>query len=439
MPLRFVFLLWFFAHDLWCYGIVPPIDSIPVYYDDILSETVTKINSCEKGVASFVFITDTHAKTNRMQAPRLIYHILEHTNIENVIWGGDAIEAYGTAAEIEEQWQKHDLFDSLISQKGHLYKLRGNHDFTVKEKESDKGVTYSQIKTAQMLLKGHPPNIVLNSSDPGACYYYFDDKSNHLRYIVFDTTDSIKSEDVAWGTIIGVHDRQLQWIVDSAISTIPPSYDFVFLSHIPFADARGSMLPSLKNVCEVVDAVSKKAIGKAGNVNYDFTKLKKTSVLMCLSGHKHQDTQTYRNGTVYMVTACDAAYSDFKLDPFVRDLSGRTRGTAKEQCFDCVVINRKKKLISVYRVGIGGDRFFHIKPIESKVGEHLHLKTLHKGSIEWHSYNASGNQFNKKWTLLNDVVSIDNKGTVICIKPGEAVALAMDKDGNKEFYNIIVK
>ena len=415
-------------------------DSIPSYFVSVLSEKESAINSAKNKVASFVFITDTHVQTNQMQAPQLIQHLLEHTRIKNVIWGGDAIGAYGTATDIEMQWEKQALFDSLINQSGNLYKIRGNHDFTIKESSSsNKGFTYSQRKTAQMLLEGHPSNIVLNSSDPEACYYYFDAPDDHLRYIVFDTTDSVREENVAWGTIYGVHDKQLQWIADSAIASTPKGYDIVFFSHVPFTDTTGSRHAVLSNVREVVDAASKKTAGRIGDVNYNFTQLKRTSVLMCLSGHNHSDMQTYRNGVVHMVTACDAAYNDYKDDPFVRNLSGMIKGTENEQCFDCISINRNKRLISVYRVGVGGDRFFHTKSLAGKVGKKKHLKTFLKNPVEWYSYNASGNIYNGKWTLSNDVVSVDGKGNVVCMKKGEAVVFAIDAEGKREFYNIEVK
>lgn len=415
-------------------------DSIPLYFADELSEKESAINSEGNNVASFIFITDTHVQTNRMQAPLLIKHLLEHTKIKNVIWGGDAIGAYGTVADIETQWKRHALYDSLISQSGYLYKIRGNHDFTIKESsQSNKGVTYSQQKTAQLLLDGHPQNIVLNSSDAGACYYYFDDKDNKLRFIVFDTTDSVREGNVAWGTIYGVHDVQLQWVADSAIATTPKGYGIIFLSHVPFTDTTGSRHVVLSNVREIVDAAALKTKGEIGNVKYNFTRLKDVKVLMCLSGHNHQDMQTFRNRVVHMVTSCDAAYSDYKADPFVRDLSGMKKGTANEQCFDCITINKKKGIIKTYRIGIGGNRVFHTKPLSYRIGKRKRLKTSLQGHVEWHSYNASGNKYDGKWTLFNDVVSLDSEGNVICEKRGEAVAFAIDDNGNREFYNIEVK
>jgi hypothetical protein len=430
----------FFVEYLFCGKCNAQNDGLPHPFQSVLSETINAVNGNGASSNPFIFITDTHVRANGMQSPDLIKQIVEHTNINKVIWGGDAICAFGEDAEIERSWHRQLLLDSTVTDICNVYKIRGNHDFTIKEsRSSDKGITYSQCKTAQMLLNGRPDNIVLNTSDQGACYYFFDDKESHLRFIAFDTTDSIKGESVAWGTIYGVHDRQLQWIADSAIATIPKGYDIVFLSHVPFTDTTGARYKELSNVREIVDAAAKRTAGRVGNVYYDFTNLRKTSVLMCLSGHNHQDMQTYRNGVVHIVTASDAPYNDYRADPFVKDLSGRAKGSKNEVCFDCVSINKKRKLISAYRVGIGGDRFFHTKALKLKVGKSKHLKTSLNSPVEWRCYNVSGNRYNGKWTLYNDVVDIDDHGTVVCKKQGEAVALAIDEMGNKEFYNIVVR
>jgi hypothetical protein len=417
-----------------------PGDDVSTVYFNYIAEKVKTINSDKTSFESYIFITDTHVTANSLKSPQIIKKIIEHTRINKVIWGGDAICAFGKNSDIEVQWKKQTLLDSLISQVGQLYKIRGNHDFTIKESStSNNGVTYSQQKTAQLLFNNHPNDIVRNEADPGGCYYYFDDKRAHVRFIVFDTTDSIQGENIAWGTIYGVRDTQLKWMADSAIATTPNKYGIIFLSHVPFTDTTGARHAILSNVREIVDAASLTTSGKSGSVNYDFTKLKNVKVLMCLSGHNHQDMQTFRNGVVHMVTASDAAYNDYKADPFVKDLSGRTVDTINEVCFDCISINKRKNLISAYRVGIGGDRFFHTKPFKLKVGKSKHLKTSLNHPVEWHSYNASGNQYNGKWTLFNDVVNIDDNGTVVSKKQGEAVVLAVDEKGDKEFYNIIVK
>ena len=413
-------------------------DGLPGYYSTYLADRIRMINKDKS--PSFIFITDTHVTANRMRSPMLIKEITERTSIKKVVWGGDAIPAYGNEDEIKKCWKKQLLFDSLIVKDGQLYKIRGNHDFTIKENRfSSVGVTYSQVETARLLMGNCPDDVVSNSVDAGACYYYFDDKKNKLRYVVFDTTDSVKSTNVPWGTIYGVHDTQLKWVADSAIASTPEGFGLVFFSHVPFTDTTGARHEVLSNIRELVDAAALKTAGKIGLINYDFSKLKHVDVLLVMSGHNHQDMQTYRNGVVHVVTSCDTAYDDYKADPFVKDLSGMKKGTVNEQCFDCVTIDRRKRLVKNYRIGIGGNRYFHTKPILLNIGRFKRIKTSFVKKVEWYSYNANGNKYNGMWTLYNNIVNVSQDGIVYCRKAGEAVVLAVDAKGNKEFFNIIVR
>lgn len=138
---------------------------------------------------------------------------------------------------------------------------------------------------------------------------------------------------------MGVHVKQLDWIANIAIMTIPRGYDVIFVSHIPFVILSGKTVKPLSNVVELIEALNLKKSGNIGNVSYVFTEVGGVKILMCLSGHLHYDSQIYRNGVLYVTTAADAAYENYKMDPFVKDLSGRKRGTINEQCFDCFTIS----------------------------------------------------------------------------------------------------
>ena len=188
-----------------------------------------------------------------------------------------------------------------------------------------------------------------------------------------------------------------------------------------------------------MNAVNSKSAGIIGPVSYDFSALSNVRVLLYLSGHQHHDMQTYQNGVLHVVTACDTAYSDYLSDPFVVDKSGRYGANA--QCFDGVCIDKNKENISFIRFGVGGNRFFHLQPVRLKVGEEALLNISQKGDVfTWHSYNSSGNSYaNWVWALNNIIVSIDNQGVVKGVAPGEAVVLNMNEKGDKELYNLIVE
>ena len=439
MNCRYYFLLFLSAFVNSCDD---PYDSETGILKDALGQVIDKVdlvNKTDIDGGSFIFITDTHGTSNTWNSPQQIKYILQNTPIDKVIWGGDAISAYGD--NIEQQWEWHcNAFDANIKGYGNLYKVRGNHDFTIKESgDSEGGRTLSQHQTFQYLFKDAPNSIVRNADDPDGCYYYFDDDNSHIRFIILDTDDSVNEGNVPWGVNNGVHDIQLDWIANTAILNTPDNYGIIIVSHIPITDTTTQYFSTFKNLLQVVSAVNSKSAGIIGPVSYDFSALSNVRVLLYLSGHQHHDMQTYQNGVLHVVTACDTAYSDYLSDPFVVDKSGRYGANA--QCFDGVCIDKDKENISFIRFGVGGNRFFHLRTIKLKVGEERLMNITQKGKdFTWHSYNSSGNSYaNWVWTLSNTIVAVDGQGIVSGIVPGEAVVLNMNEKGDKEFYNIIVE
>ena len=208
-------------------------DVIPPYFVSQIKNKIDVIKENSKDGSSFVFITDTHVKANQMNSPQLIKYILDTTNIKNVIWGGDAINY--NRGNIEGQWEIQLRFDSAFNNVCNYYKVRGNHDFSItKNKQFPNGISYSNTKSAELLLRNCPSNIHRNTNDPGACYYYYDDMINKIRFVIFDTTDSVPDKVGGYGNVPYIHDSQLQWVADSALSTISKGYGLVFVSHIPF-------------------------------------------------------------------------------------------------------------------------------------------------------------------------------------------------------------
>lgn len=404
-----------------------------------VKDKVNLINSIDIDGGAFIFITDTHVTSNCLNSPQQIKYILQNTSIDKVIWGGDAISAYGD--NIEQQWEWHcNAFDVNIKGFGDFYKVRGNHDFTIRQSEgSESGRTLSQHQSFQYLFNDVPNGIVRNVEDPDGCYYYFDDDNSKVRFIVLDTEDSVSDGNVPWGVWNGVHNVQLGWIANTAIATTPDYYGIVLISHIPITDTTSAYYNTYTNVLQLVDAINAKRKGNIGPVNYDFSSLKAVRVLLYLSGHIHHDLQTYKNGVLHVVTASDAAYWDYLSDPFVVDKSGRYGSNA--QCFDCVCIDKDKENISLIRFGVGGNRYFHLQPIRLNIGEERLINATQKGKdITWYSYNSSGNSYNDgAWILNNTIIAVDNHGMVKGQQPGEAVVLNMNEKGDKEFYNVIVE
>ena len=104
--------------------------NVPSYYIEQLSEKETAINEViqnSTNSVSFVFITDVHWGDNQRHSPELIHHIITHTPIEDVVFGGDVITTSFDTPEkaIEQLVDFRHAFDLLEC---NIYYLFGNHD-----------------------------------------------------------------------------------------------------------------------------------------------------------------------------------------------------------------------------------------------------------------------------------------------------------------------
>ena len=159
-----------------------------------------------------------------------------------VLCGGDLPEAFAARFETDKAGVDFavDFYRTLwvepVEAAGmKMYTAKGNHDFTIKhDAKTDAGFTYSGIEARKIVMgsKGCA-EAVTNAADPEACYYYFDNPSAKMRYIVVDTTDSITDKRPFWAVVSGMHDAQLLWLAEHAFATIPAGWNVVVAHHIP--------------------------------------------------------------------------------------------------------------------------------------------------------------------------------------------------------------
>lgn len=414
-----------------------PNSSLPLYYEKILESKIQN----EKNVGNgFIFFTDTHISANNLQTSGIINYILKNTQVDKVIWGGDAISAFGGKEQMDEQWRiQSEMFQSIRAF-GKLYLVRGNHDLTIRaSKENPERFTYSQAETFEMFSKNMEKDVVRNAEDSLGMYYYFDDARNKIRYIVVESFSHIKTKRNQKRNAGKISETQLDWIANVALMTTPSGYGVIFVMHAPITDTTtGKDAEKFGALLKIINAASERSYVLGNGKKYDFSLMKDVDILMVVAGHHHHDMQTYQHGVLHVITASDAHYMDFKQDPFV--LPGQNRKNENEQCVDAFFIDRTSDIIKATRIGVGGDRTFHLSPIEMNVGESKVLTTELNSAKKWYSYNTSGNSFDKSgWILKNDIVSVSHDGTVLGLREGSAVVLVQDGSGNREIYNLVVK
>lgn len=427
-----------------------------LYLESVANKVRAHAKECSDG---FWFITDLHVTANRKQSGKVLAALTPMTPIKKTFCGGDLPEAFATKFKTDKEGvdftvdQYKLLWRDPIEGAGQLlYTAKGNHDFTIKhDAQTPDGYTYSgeEAKRAIMDSKGCA-GAVTNTDDPTACYYYVDNASAKIRYIVADTTDSINPNAKFWAVKSGIGNVQLKWLAENAIATIPSGWSAVVIHHIPLTGCVGNAGEHklFANFRELLEAYQNRSIVTIAGKAYDF-KDAKGRILLDITGHHHAERQTFRNGILHVTQPCDAAYGDYIIGskPWCGELPSKKGGTVYEQTFDAVQLDPAHDLIYFTRVGGGQDRVIHTKAICAKVGASLRLAAMKlSGEISWGCYDADRivhtpnpkNKYNPLVSYVNDCATIDESGTLTLKKSGEIMVIAMDKNLNKEIFPIVI-
>lgn len=392
--------------------------SIPSYYDGYLQQKAEAIRALQKDEADgFYFWTDSHFPYNAGHTADIIKYLCDNSAKRKVFFGGDATK---NDTDLAQSMQMHLGQEKQIASFTRFYAVRGNHDFTLSTHVQQEGSNIlSQEEVSKVILSHTCRKVVPGPAESGACYYYFDEKKAGIRYLVLDSTDSVRDGKNRYG----IGEVQTEWVKDVALASLPEGWRLIVVVHVPLSKDQ-SRHQSLIDIRDLLPA---------------------DSVLMVLSGHRHFDFQNYENGFYDIITACDT-YSMahfFGRSPFVSDASERFEGTLREQCFDYVSVSSDYKTIRMERIGAGNNRTYSLEKVTLAEGESACLSSSLEGEIEWMVYdgtgNATDNRENPYWIFSSTIVEIDGNGTVTALKNGEAIAVAIDRDGNNEYFCIQVR
>lgn len=431
-------------------------EGLPDYYGEYLAKVAARIRALSaKCDDAFFFITDLHIPHNRRVSGRILAKLVAETDVKKVLCGGDMPEAFGDKASIDrtiaayrEQWVK-----AVESAGGEFYPAKGNHDFTIRASpNAQDGFTYSGKAVHDILMDTAAirANAVTNPDDQEACYYYVDFPKAHVRYIVADTTDSIRSDRTYWAVQYGMGERQLDWLAERALSTIPAGWVALVMHHIPVTGIVGGIsgddVERFAPWHGLMDAYQNRNKVFVAGREYDFSNAR-GRLVCCLTGHRHAERQTFQNGLWHITQPCDAAYSDYITGslPWCRDLPRKDKDTVYEQTFDAVHIDRRNNALHFTRIGGGGNRTYHLDALRAKVGEPLRLKAAKwMGGVTYGCYDADRvtkrqnptNKYQSFYSYFNDVAEIFADGTFTAKKPGESVVLATAANGDKEIFPV---
>jgi len=409
-------------------------EGLPAYYGDYLAKVTERVRArAALGRDAFWFFTDPHVPSNRRMSGRVLARLVRETGVRKVFCGGDLPEAFGNRASVEKTMAdfRTEWIEPIEAAGGRLYLAKGNHDFTIRESmETQNGFTLDGRSARDYILGTQAAKgVVTNADDPEGAYYYVDEPTAKIRYVVADTTDAIVTTRTYWGVESGVRARQFAWLKDKAFGTLPTGWSFVVVHHIPVTGVVGNdgEAKTFANVRELLNAHADR-------------------VILDLTGHEHRETQTCQRGIWHVTEPCDAAYGDYIKGglPWCPNLPRKNAGTVFENTFDAVIVGKDAR-IDFVRVGGGADRTLMRTPVRVAVGATSRFATT-LGAVRWGCYDADrvgfkpdpDNRWNKLLAYHNDFATIDAQGVLTGRKAGESVVVALAPDGRKEMFPVTV-
>lgn len=287
------------------------VEDIPSYWTEHLTEKLATINSVNEAAgyngASLIFLTDTHWPANNNYSIDLINKVIDGTSIKKVFFGGDMLECDNKDSSIVTLGREKE---KKLHKEAILYPVRGNHDTTSSACKDTHwwDIFYSRLANRNV--------------DVSKMYYYDDDVSHKIRYIILDM---IAPE----SAVTTYFTNQLNWM-EERVKELDTGWNVVVVCHSVWGALKvGTITTWGQALLDRLDAL-------CGNV--------KANIIAVISGHVHDDGEIQRaKGYVVISTDADRA-------------ADGVAGGITEQAFDVMNINVDTKKITITRVGRGSDR-----------------------------------------------------------------------------------
>ncbi|MDE6568267.1 MAG: metallophosphoesterase, partial [Lachnospiraceae bacterium] len=339
---------------------------IPSYWKDELDRSVASVVAKERAngsMAKFIFMTDSHWKSNAKKSPALIGELSKRLSIPYTVFGGDAITSHHDTQEsaIAELQDFYSQFD------GNVLSTTGNHDWNTEDNYN--ALSYlSESQLFDLMYRKQTSFAVTENN--GKCAY-LDDFKNKIRYIsfYFDTRLDIEP--------------YVSWWVDNRIEELPKGWTVMLFSHAYYKASRlgaaENTIPGAKDyanhLLELQNAVEADvAAWMVGHCHRDLSSLltyqadKKDNVpeiteepaeittgsAVNEGSTGKEEQQTKKDSTLLVVsTNCDTYKQSTPWGGYDMKI-----GTNTEQAFEIVQIDTRQHKLYLTRVGAGVDRTF---------------------------------------------------------------------------------
>ena len=282
---------------------------IPGYLDERIYTLKNLDNSVKGHGDSFIFLTDPHLENNSNYSPALVSYIINHTDTNKIILGGDYCnEPFSKNATYNQIAANVEKYKYLADE---VYCVRGNHD-SGQYGNSD---LLGPISLSYLLVD-HIDGLVRK-----VLYYSRDNLDAKIRYYILDS-----------GNDGSLDNDQINWLKNDS-HKLGADWTIVCFVHQGIGDNTEGDTENVylyTSGTQIVNALA----GCSAHV----------ACVIC--GHMHIDL-SYSVGNYYFITTtCDNPERIFSKHD-------RSYGTIKENAFDVFHINTSTKTVSVTRIGGG--------------------------------------------------------------------------------------
>lgn len=308
-------------------------NTIPDYYftnnylDNKVNQIINNMSEVGPNGETFIFITDLHWEQNTRNSPALIKYILDNTNINLLLCGGDLINE-GSKDEMKKAMQK--AISAFKFADIPMYCAFGNHDSNwndypagVRNQHPERHFTTNECYT---LMQKQTENYVTYFGS--GFNFYFDKSATKTRFIFIDTGEEGEFNQT----------DALNTIFDST----PENYHIIIIAHwLRRGDNWITAGETLRNIID--------------EWNQSNANTKRIELL--LGGHNHIDYSepTSITATPTILTDCDCGFRSATTIPDT-DIPLYAAATITEQAFDVFTINYTDHTIKAVRIGRGNDR-----------------------------------------------------------------------------------
>lgn len=311
------------------------------YYTEQVHKTVLKLKQFSD-CFSFAVVTDSHLDNSLCDTLENIKAVENEAGFSCVVHLGDFLNG-SYPKKLTSEIMKEQM-KQFINASGNapFYPVQGNHDGYMEMIGSTPNLVCDELWYEWTSFTDDYKNVYREGNKP---YFYVDYPEEKIRLVILCTFyNEINGDKIE--KIYGTDKEQIDWLENTALD-INDRTVLIFSHDAPFEyfDERAMTENPRINGNLLADTV-KRAEEKRG-----FT------LAAWFVGHFHGDYIGKVNGINFILTGSQTAYVPFLWDmPEGGYYPERVLGTKSEDLWDAAVLDKKERLIRLFRFGGGADR-----------------------------------------------------------------------------------